>query len=105
MKPLIGIDPDKLQKICSLFVKYPVIDEVLLFGSRAKGNYRGGSDIDLALKGTNLNSKLLTQIELDYDTFYLPWKINLVIYSTISNKALKEHIDRIGIVIYHRAAS
>lgn len=105
MKPLIGIDPDKLQKICSLFTKYPAIDEVLLFGSRAKGNYREGSDIDLALKGTDLNSTFLTQIELDYDTLYFPWKINLVVYNTISNKALKEHIDRVGIVIYHRASS
>lgn len=105
MKSSTGIDPDKLQKICSLFSKYPNIQEVLLFGSRAKGNYRNGSDIDLALKGGDLTSRLLTQIELDYDALYFPWKINLVVYSTISNQALKEHIDRVGICIYSQVES
>lgn len=102
MKNKIGIDDTSLQKITSLFSKYPVIKEVILFGSRAKGNFREGSDIDLALKGQAINSTLLTQIELEYDKLYLPWKLDLIIHDTIQNADLKDHIQRVGISLYQR---
>lgn len=91
-----GIDSEHLQKIRALFLKYPQIKEVVLFGSRAKGNYRPGSDIDLALKGKAVDSHVLAQIETDYDALYLPWKLDLVIYDSIQNNELKNHIDRVG---------
>lgn len=92
-----GIDPTHLKKIVDIFKKYSQIKEVILFGSRAKGNYRAGSDIDLALKGTNIDSHVLTKIEMDYDLLNLPWKINLIVYETISNQELKDHIERVGV--------
>lgn len=92
-----GIPPPQLKKIRQIFQKYPQIKEVVLFGSRAKGNAREGSDIDLAVKGKKIDSRLLTQIGLDYDALYLPWKLDVIAYDTIENAELKEHIDRVGI--------
>ena len=92
-----GIPPEHFEKILKIFQKYSQIQEVILFGSRAKGNYREGSDIDFAFKGKNLDSSLLTQIEMDYDNLNLPWKIDLVLYDSIENKDLKDHIDRVGV--------
>ncbi|MBI3541539.1 MAG: nucleotidyltransferase domain-containing protein [Deltaproteobacteria bacterium] len=92
-----GILPEHLKKILGILRAYPQIQEVILFGSRAKGNYREGSDIDLALKGKNLDSRLLTLIGIDYDALYLPWKLDVILYDQIENADLKDHIDRVGV--------
>lgn len=96
-----GLYPDVIEKIKQIFAQFPNIEEVIVFGSRAKGIYKEGSDIDLALKGTALNFPTLQSLELKLDELYLPYKIDMVIYDTIANDALKEHIDRAGIVFYH----
>ena len=58
------------------------------------------SDIDLALKGTQLNFSNMLQLKSVVDSLMLPHKVDLVIYETIQNKDLKEHIDRVGIVLW-----
>lgn len=97
-----GIPQTQLDQIKSLFAENQNIDEVLLFGSRAKGTQREGSDIDLAIKGKKINFTELTKIEMAYEKLYLPWKLNLVIYTTITNQELKDHIDRMGLCIYSK---
>ncbi len=94
-----GLHPHVIEKIKQVFAQFPNIEEVIVFGSRAKGNYKEGSDIDLALKGTALNLQTLQNLELKLDALYLPYKIDMLIYDTLSNDALKEHIDRAGIVL------
>ena len=95
----IGIATEHLEKIRKIFCAYPQVKEVILFGSRAKGAYREGSDIDIALKGHDINSRLLTQISIDYDALYLPWKLDAIAYDTIENPDLKEHVDRVGMLL------
>ncbi len=92
-----GLPQEQFKRILDIFRRYPQVTDVILFGSRAKGNFREGSDIDFALKGENLDHRLLTQVEMDYDALELPWELNLVVYDTIENPDLKEHIDRIGV--------
>lgn len=94
-----GLSDGVIEKMQQVFAQFPNIEQVLVFGSRAKGNYKEGSDIDLALKGTALNLQTLQSLELKLDELYLPYKIDMVIYDTIANDALKEHIDRVGIVL------
>ena len=72
-------------------------DEVILFGSRAKGNYREGSDIDLAIKGAHLTLEHRSSLQLKYPELNLPWKLDLVIYHLIEEPRLKEHIDQLGL--------
>lgn len=73
--------------------------EVILYGSRAKGNYMPGSDIDLCLKGASLKSSELLTIRIALDDLDLPWEIDLVPEQNITNPLLIEHIDRVGIKI------
>ena len=92
-----GIESKHLKKIRDIFQKYPQIQKAILFGSRSKGNAREGSDIDVALKGKEIDSRVLTQIGIDYDALYLPWKLDIIAYDTIENPDLRAHIDRVGI--------
>lgn len=97
-----GLKENVLQNIINVFEKHSKIKTVLLYGSRAKGNYKEGSDIDLALVGENINIKDLTSILLKLDELYVPYDFDLVIFEKIENKDLIDHINRVGIIIYDR---
>ena len=90
-----------LEKINSIFRQHPQIDKVLLYGSRAIGNYRKGSDIDLCIESNSLDSTDLFSIETQLDDLLLPWKIDLSLKNSIDNVALLEHINKMGIVFFH----
>jgi len=72
----------------------------LLYGSRAKGNYRHGSDIDLALEGRGLDETQLPALEIRLDDLLLPYCIDLSRLADIQNEALRDHIRRVGRVFY-----
>jgi predicted nucleotidyltransferase len=100
---MFGLDPETLFNIRQAIAKVETIDKVLLYGSRAKGNYRNGSDIDITLLGENLtleNSvyRLMDEIE----ELYLPYSFDISIFEHIDNTNLKEHIERVGVVFYQR---
>jgi len=97
-----GLKEKHIVAINSVFEKYSQIEEAILYGSRAKGNYRNGSDIDLTLKGTDLDLSTLSKIEIELDDLFLPHKIDLSIFLKIENTDLIEHINRIGITFYHQ---
>lgn len=92
-----GLTDSNLKKILDVFKKFISVENVILYGSRAKGNYRIGSDIDLTLKGKGLELSTLYKIEDQLDDLMLPYKIDLSIYSNINNQNLIEHIDRVGV--------
>ncbi len=100
-----GLNENNLEQINSVFREFSDIEETIIFGSRAKGNFRKGSDIDLTLKGKNLNSNLLNLIYLKLDDLYLPYFLDLSIYNKISCKDLLDYIDRAGVRIYKREFS
>ena len=97
--PIAGIEEKYAREIVHLFHDIPEIQEAILFGSRAKGNYREGSDIDIALKGERLNLEHRRQLQESYEALYLPWKLDLILYESINEPAVKEHIDRVGIAL------
>ncbi len=96
----IGLTETDFTKVISIFEKFPVLEKVVLYGSRAKGNYRKYSDIDIVLKGDGLNLKIQQQIELALDDLYLPYSFDVSIFSRISNDELIAHVERVGIEIY-----
>ena len=102
---MTGLSPEVLERITAVFLRYQQISEVVLYGSRAKGNYRSGSDIDLSMKGNQLNLKILNKISNELDDLLLPYMIDLSIYSQIENQDLLDHINRVGQVIYHSIAA
>ena len=97
-----GLPETSIDKIKAVLANYSEVEKVILYGSRAKGNYKNGSDIDLTIIGNELTLATIYKIENDLDDLYLPYKIDLSIYEKISNSALIEHIDRIGIVFYEK---
>lgn len=97
-----GLRPEVIEKICSVFARHPQVDTVLLYGSRAKGTFKDGSDIDLTIKGTGLNLTVLNRIDNELDDLLLPWSFDLSLYAQIQSPELIEHIDRVGIDFYTR---
>ena len=87
--------------LTSIFRKYPGIRQAVLYGSRAKGNFRRGSDIDLTLKTNDTFTRTdLLRISGDFDDSDLPYLVDVSIYEKLSNPDLKSHIDRVGKVLY-----
>ena len=97
-----GLKEGLLEKIQAVFESNPKVDKVLLFGSRAKGNYKEGSDIDLAVKGVNFTFDDLLKLSGKLEDLNLVQKIDLLDYAAIREPALTEHIDRVGVEVYSR---
>ena len=97
-----GLSDEVIGRIKSVFLRHPLIDEVILYGSRAKGNFKTGSDIDLTIKGEQMNLSTLYKIERELDNLMLPYSFDLSFWSHIDNPDLLEHIDRVGVEFYRR---
>lgn len=97
-----GLNEQDIKAIQTVFGQYPAINEVILYGSRAKGNYRKGSDIDLTLLGSGLDLTTLLKIENQLDDLLLPYKIDLSIFHKIENPDLIDHINRVGITFWRQ---
>ena len=97
-----GLTPRVLAEVRSVFSDFPQIQKVILYGSRAMGNYRNGSDIDLTFKGKDLNLKILNQVENRLDDLLSPYSFDLSILEKIENQELLDHIERAGVEFYKR---
>lgn len=95
-----GLTISTIEKIHSIFSAHPGIQEVIIYGSRAKGNYQKGSDIDLAIVGKSVNLSELLKIENELDDLLLPYKIDISLIHKIENMDLIDHINRVGMVFY-----
>jgi predicted nucleotidyltransferase len=95
-----GLSNNSLDRINTIFKQFPAIETVYLYGSRAKGNYKPSSDIDIALKGNKLNLHQLSSVMAQLDDLLLPYKFDVSIYHQIDNKELLDHINRIGVTVY-----
>jgi predicted nucleotidyltransferase len=93
-----GLSSNNIVKITNTLKQFESIEEVILYGSRAKGNYKPSSDIDIVLKGKDINLNLLSKINTKLDDLLLPYKFDISIYHQISNAELLDHINRIGVV-------
>ena len=97
-----GLKEYEIEKINKVFESFPEIDEVLIYGSRAKGNFKEGSDIDMAIKGNRLTQRILNNISILIDDLLLPYICELSIYNRIKNPELTDHINRVGKVLYKK---
>lgn len=98
--PLFGLSVATLDKLNNVFARHEAIESVLIYGSRAKGNYRAGSDIDLTIKGSEIPFAEFMQIEDQIDDLMLPYTVDLSQYRQLGNAELIAHIDRVGVEIY-----
>lgn len=97
-----GLSDNDLLSIQSILHDFPEVDQAILYGSRAKGNFKKGSDIDITLKGDHLDLSVLALIASQFDDLPLPYKVDLSIYDRIKNKDLVSHIERVGKKLFVR---
>ncbi|MBF9253621.1 nucleotidyltransferase domain-containing protein [Pontibacter sp. 172403-2] len=99
---LFGLEQEQVKGIQQVLASFPEVEEAIIFGSRAKGNFKTGSDIDLALKGTPLELDELLSLYNKLELLELPYTFDLVNYASIKVPDLTMHINRVGKVFYSK---
>jgi uncharacterized protein len=92
-----GLEQRVIDQIGAILAKYPQVKQAILYGSRAMGTFKPGSDIDISLKGKELTLSALNRIAGDFDDSFLPYTFDISIFHHINNPALVEHIKTVGI--------
>ena len=97
-----GLTNEELMSIRQVFKSSPMVESAVLFGSRAKGNFKNASDIDIAVKGSDVNLNCILDLHTDLDDLMLPYKFDLINFNDTDEPALINHINRIGFEIYNK---
>lgn len=101
-----GLKESDLEYIVKRISEFNEIEKVAIFGSRAKGNYKPGSDIDIAIMGEKVNFNVVARLHSSLeDEGPLPYLFDVVDYTHLDHEDLKSHIDRVGKVIYEKIDS
>lgn len=95
-----GLPDEVLPRLLAVLSSNPKVKQVTLYGSRAKGNWRRGSDIDLCIDGDGLSLQELGEIDARIDDLLLPWKVDISVLQQIDNPELVAHIERVGVRLY-----
>ncbi len=98
-----GLSDMVIKELQAVFRRYANIEKVLIFGSRSKGNYRAGSDIDLALIGKGIDYRQLLDISTKIDDLDLLYSVVLIDYNSKKGTPIGDHIDRVGQTFYEVA--
>lgn len=100
---MFGLKPADIAAVIDAISRHNDVEEAIVFGSRAIGNYKSGSDVDIALKGRlGPDTAIDIAVELN-ERLPLPYKFDVVAYAALSHKPLIEHIDLYGKVLYKRS--
>ena len=97
-----GLTQRDTSTIHAILQRYPEITRVVLFGSRAKGTAKPGSDIDLAIMNDGVTEEIILRLKQEFEESSLPYTVDVINYPALDGNALKEHIDRVGILLYTR---
>jgi predicted nucleotidyltransferase len=98
-----GLSPRIVGAIRQILADFPEVEKAVLYGSRAKGTYKPGSDIDLALFGERLTAAIRGRIAARLEESSIPHCVDLALYAELDHAPLREHITRVGVVLYERA--
>jgi len=95
-----SLSPQTVEQITTVMTRFPAVEGAVLFGSRAKGTNKPGSDIDLALTGGTLDWRIVGRIYDALDDLLLPYSFSLIHLDIATDPAVAAHIARVGIPIY-----
>jgi len=98
-KDNFGIPDKYLEIFKEIFIKYPKIEKAILYGSRAKGNFTTGSDIDIALVAPKMSFSEYLSVLAELEDLDIPYKLDITKYELLDEN-IKEHIKRVGKIIY-----
>jgi predicted nucleotidyltransferase len=97
-----GLPAAAVAQIQATLAAFPAIEQAILYGSRALGRHRPGSDIDLTLSGADLDALTLARLDQALDDLLLPWRFDLSLRVSLQSPELIDHIERVGQVLYRR---
>ncbi len=95
-----GLPATTLETIRRILAAFPNVEKAVIYGSRAKGTHRPGSDIDLTLFGDALDHDALGKIATLLHESPIPYQIDLSIFEQIEHAGLRAHIERAGMLFY-----
>jgi predicted nucleotidyltransferase len=98
-----GLRPDIIERIRGVFARFPAVERVVLYGSRARGDERYNSDFDFLVQGEELEFSAWTAISRAIDDLMLPWKVDLVLDKMLRHTGMRANIEREGVEFYRRA--
>jgi len=99
-----GLSEKTVKKIHEVLAAFPQVERAILFGSRAKGCAKRGSDIDLTLVGHDIDRALLSKLETELDDALLPYTFSLSSHAMLRDPDFLAHIARVGVVFFERSA-
>jgi predicted nucleotidyltransferase len=102
--PVPGLPPEASNCLLVVLAAHPAVERVWLYGSRAMGRHRPGSDVDLSLGGAQLRHHDLLLLMESIDDLMLPWKVDLSLAADL-NEDLRDHLRRVGMVVLERSAA
>ena len=97
-----GLSDQTVQKLRAVCAAFPQVEKAVLYGSRAKGTFKPGSDIDLTLIGDTIDGRVSSKIYWALDDLLLPYQIDLSLFSKLTHPELIDHIRRVGVPLYER---
>ncbi len=97
-----GLSEKTFAAVCCVLARHPEIEQAILFGSRAKGTFKPGSDIDLVLKGQGLSQRILNRVYDELDDLPIPYEFSIVLDDKMTDPEVRAHVDRVGQVFYER---
>ena len=97
-----GLKDMEINALREVLSSVPEVDEAIIYGSRARGTNKVASDIDITLKGSDLTYLQLALLDAKIDDLYLPYFVDLSLFSMLQNKDLVESIEREGKVLYRK---
>lgn len=95
-----GLKNQEIRALRDVLASVPEVEEAIIYGSRARGTNRISSDIDMTLKDSNLTYLQLALLDAKIDDLYLPYFVDLSLFSMLKDKDLVESIEREGKVQY-----
>lgn len=99
-----GLEDNIIKAFIEILKKHPEVESARIFGSRARGDYKKASDIDMALFGKELTHSINTNIFYEIDKLYLPYKVDLINFNTLNEEEkLKDNILKEGVEFYTKS--
>lgn len=99
---IFGLTIETYNMICKVFESYSKIEKVIIYGSRALGTFKPGSDIDLCLVGEEISDDIVSSLKTETDELNTPYFFDISVYHVISSTHLVNHIDTYGLIFFSK---
>ena len=97
-----GLTDNEMQILHELFAENEKIEQVILYGSRAKGTYKPFSDVDITIVGKGLTEQDVHRLYAALEKSSIPYMFDIFTFDTLKNEIRKDHSSRSGVILYQK---